>query len=357
MGTIAASCGASAPTDLETGTMGPTCEGTEDTAELLMAGWSAAHMSTLQSAADKSVLVVRYDGCGLELLPDCHLEGAYEDRETARSNQRIAIKDIEGLHEELPLNAASLQDYVVDGANLVLSFVTVGTRNARISPGSKGMIVGNCERATHFVRSIVVGAYELVSSSDGSDDRTGPISSGGDLEKCRDGEVDMDEMDCQGVVQVLLTPLSEMSSERDDLYGEVSGTMKVEETINAFQSMMKLNLDSDKDRGVAQTDLGAKILRLPNGGSDAWDGLVKRILVEEYDKDNSNWIDTTKEVSSIPCDVFISLDRSIRNGRGESASLRTTYGFPQSFRWVGAALGFDEKARTDADARLENCGL
>ena len=343
---VAASCGASTPTDLETGPTGLTCEETQDTAELMMAGWSAAHMSMLQSAADKSVLVVRYDGCELELLPDCHLEGAYQDRETARSNQKIIIRNVEELHEELPLNASSLEDEVVDDASLVLSFVTVGTRSARISPSSKGMIVGNCERATHFVRSIVVGAYEL-----------GSISSGGDLEKCRDGEADMDEMDCQGVVQVLLTPLSEMSSERDDLYGNVSDTMKMEAAVNAFQSMMKLNLDSDKDRGSAQTDLGAKLLRLPDGGSDGWDGLVKRILVEEFDKDKSGLIDTTKEVSSIPCDVFISLDRSIRAGRGESASLRTTYGFPQRFRWVGGVLGFDEKVRVDADARLENCGL
>jgi hypothetical protein len=148
-----------------------------------------------------------------------------------------------------------------------------------------------------------------------------------------------------------------MSSERDDLYGNVSDTMKMEEVVNAFQSMMKLNLDSDKDKGGGQTDLGAKILRLPDGGSDAWDGLIKRILLEEFDVDNSDWIDTTEEVSSIPCDVFISLDRSIRNGRGESAALRTTYGFPKRFRWVGGVLGFDEKARADTDARLENCGL
>ncbi len=343
---IAASCGASTPTDLETGLAGPICEETEDSAKLLLAGWSAADMSMLQSAADKSVLVVRYDGCGLELLPDCHLEGAYEDRETARSNHRVTIKNIKDLHEELPLSALSLEDDVVDGASLVLSFVTVGTRNARISPRSKGMIVGNCERATHFVRSIVVGAYEL-----------GSISSGGNLEKCRDGEVDMDEMDCQGVVQVVLTPLSEMSSERDDLYGEVSDTMKMEAAVNAFQSMMKLSLDSDRDKGGAQTGLGAKILQLPGGGSDAWDGLIKRILLEEFDRDKSGWIDTTEEVSSIPCDVFISLDRSIRAGRGESAALRTTYGFPQRFRWVGGVLGFDEKARADTDARLENCGL
>ena len=188
---------------------------------------------------------------------------------------------------------------------------------------------------------------------------------GGDLARCLDKDVSADDSACRAIVQVALTPISELTSDRDDLYTElgqeVSAISDMEEALRTLQNLMPGTREGEV-RGPAPAEEGASeisrgIARIPDGGSDAWDAAVLPILVAAFDKNGSSDIDSMDEIAAIPCDVLSALDAAIKKGRGAMTALRTTYGFAKEFLWVGGSLGFDEKIRPDADARLANCGL
>ncbi len=361
-GMVTGSCGTRGESVKVVEPQGQRCTAPESTARPLLADWSAADMASMQTTAEKSVVVVRYDGCTLELLEGCHLPGKYVFKETARSLDSVLVNSREKLYEKLPLGADNLVSRVESGFELELSYVSTGTLSARISDRSKGMLVGDCDGATHFVHSMITGAYELEARKGGVDSKV--IRKGGDLKGC-DGGASYTDTKCQAVVQAVLMPISQMSSDRDDLYADVSNTVSMEE---AFRALSALAANGDAPPQLPPTvgtppastgnsPLAKKLGAIQDGGSDEWDGTIKPIMVAEFDKDGSGSIDTVEEVSAIPCDVLVTLDTSIKAGRGDVSALRTTYGFPDRYHWVGYALGFNEKVRLEADARLANCGL
>jgi hypothetical protein len=332
--------------------------------------WEPADRAALETTVEGTVAVVRYDGCTLELLDDCRLSGEYLLEDSSRSTGGFTVRDLGGLRSRLPLGVASLSGEIDGGAALTLKYVTATTANARLSTRTRGMLSGSCDRATHFVRAMVRGAYEIAVDRGAAAKGGGRIvRDGGDLKRCSDRKTAAGDAACRAIVQVVLTPVSELTAGRDDLFADlghdVEGIANMEEALHALQQMAA---DAPPPQPSALAELGSApsgpvsdvargILSVPNGGSDAWDQTVAPMLLAAYDKDKSKKIDTVDEVSSIPCDVLSIMDRAVKSGRGGSAALRTTYGFPGGYIWVGYALGFDEKIRPDADARLANCGL
>lgn len=91
-------------------------------------------------------------------------------------------------------------------------------------------------------------------------------------------------------------------------------------------------------------------------GSDAWDEEVEKILLAAYDKDKSGEIDSEDELAAIPCEVWQTLDKSIRAG-AKDANLIESYGFAPGTDWEGDALGIDEALRKASLARIQACGV
>ena len=100
-------------------------------------------------------------------------------------------------------------------------------------------------------------------------------------------------------------------------------------------------------------DVGSKIRALPDGGSDAWDGKVKTILVSAYDTNSSGTLDTAAEVSAVSCDAWKAMDAGVK--AKWTYGIRTIYGFEAGYSWVGYAVGFDEGIRAKADKALVGC--
>ena len=101
--------------------------------------------------------------------------------------------------------------------------------------------------------------------------------------------------------------------------------------------------------------VASQILSLSGGGSSVWDDKVKGILLLEYDSNDSNDIDSSSEVSAIPCSVFQAIDTSLLNGGEYSSSFIAVYGFEPDFIWIGYAFGFDESVRSIAYIRAVAC--
>jgi hypothetical protein len=369
---LAAACGGAPAAKGKTAGGDRVCEAPADTARTFLVDWEPADRAALETASEGAIAVVRYDGCTLELLDDCRLSGEYLVEDSSRSTGGFAIRDVAELGARLPLGADTLAGEMRGGEAIALEYVTAATANARLSTRTRGMLSGACDRATHFVKTAVRGAYEIAvagSASTGAERRV--LRDGGDLERCRQRRTAASDPACRAIVRVALTPLSELTADRSDLFEdlgrEVEGIASMEEALRALQRMSG-EAPPDQPAGVAGagaalgatgpiSDVARGILAVPNGGSDAWDQAVGPMLVTAYDKDKSKKIDTVDEVAAIPCDVLTTMDRAVRGGRGGSSALRTTYGFPGGYIWVGYALGFDEKIRPDADARLANCGL
>lgn len=189
----------------------------------MLVDWPAVEKAALQSAAGRGIVIVRYDGKRLKLLDGCALNGSYRFDATARSQDGFEIRDRTALFAKLPLGAVGLKGEIEAGHVLALSYVAVGTRSASVDSVSSDQLAGNCAEATHFVRSMVVGAYQLTSGKQrggsagvevgaagvGGDHarESRVLRSDGDLERCTASETPADDPGCQAIVQLVLEPL------------------------------------------------------------------------------------------------------------------------------------------------------
>jgi len=200
------------------------CKVKADTARPMLVEWPATEKAALQASSDRGVVVVSYDGCRLRMLDACSLEGAYEFHETSRSMDGFTVTNRNELYAKLPLGAVSLQGEIDKGHSLKLSYVAVGTRTTEIARAERDQLVGTCDGATHYVRTMIVGAYELASEASldvGASVEVGPaglggghgeaasvIRSDGDLTGCADRATPADDPGCAAVVQLVLVPVS-----------------------------------------------------------------------------------------------------------------------------------------------------
>lgn len=222
------SCGAPQPHDtkdaVEKATGVHQCKVSKSVERPMLVEWPATEKAALHTNAAKGVVVVRYDGCRLKVLDHCKLDGGYDFMETPRSKDGFSIKDKTELFTKLPLGAVSLEGEISQGNTLSLSYVAVGTRTAEVGEVTAEKLSGSCEGATHYVRSMVVGAYELTSEkvvggsagvevgsagAGGShEEQSEVLRSDGDLVACVDRATSAVDSGCQAIIQLVLDPIS-----------------------------------------------------------------------------------------------------------------------------------------------------
>jgi len=151
---------ATAPADPQT----TKCTVERDQARPLLVEWPAADKASLEAQSQDQIVVVAYEGCRLRLLPGCGVAGTYEFRPTSPARDRVEVQSEDELYARLPLGAVSLEAELRRGNALSVEYVVVGQRRASLDEVPAGALAGSeCEGATHFVRAVVVGAYELSS--------------------------------------------------------------------------------------------------------------------------------------------------------------------------------------------------
>jgi hypothetical protein len=205
------------------------CQVTRDVARPMLVEWPATEKAALQSAASRGTVLVRYDGCRLKLLDGCRVGGGYAFTETSRSRDGFAVRDKGELFARLPLGAVSLEAELGEEHSLELAYVAVGTRTADRGSVTQELLGSGCEGATHFVRGMVVGAYELARASasqvgagasvgsaglgGSSESSRQVIRSDGNLEACLDDTTEAADTRCQAIVQLVLEPIADDDAE------------------------------------------------------------------------------------------------------------------------------------------------
>jgi len=127
--------------------------------------WPSAERGALETAARTGTVVVRYDGCEIELLTRCKTPGLYRFRGFSPKQDQLSIKTVDDLHAKLPIAGARFEARVGQGSELGVDMMLVGRYDLERSEVGKGELVGQCDGATHVVGGMTIGAYELYSAA------------------------------------------------------------------------------------------------------------------------------------------------------------------------------------------------
>ncbi len=201
------------------------CQSANDRDNPLIVEWPGTHKVDLESISNRGIVVVRFQGCKLEVLPRCEAKGKYRFEAVTPQRDALEIKDNNDLFSKLPVASSSLKAELASGKMLKLDYVVVGQKLSADEPEELG---GACEGGTHYVRTISVGAYHLETASmakGGADVDVGILAVGGHSDSSKNrqrnsGDVsgcaaknDLDEKNlrasgCSAPVRLGLAPLS-----------------------------------------------------------------------------------------------------------------------------------------------------
>lgn len=218
---------ASDPTiaEAEGGTADALCQNAQDRENPLIIEWPGTQKVDLESVSKRGLVIVSYQGCKLRVLPRCEVGGAYRFEPVTPHRDTLEIKNDDDLFSKLPVGAQNLKAELASGKALKLDYVMVGQQLAEAPPASYD---GGCDGATHYVRTIALGAYDMntaarASGAAGID--IGILEAGGsskasrsrlrhsgDVEACA-GKTDINQDNvrtygCSAPVQLGLAPLT-----------------------------------------------------------------------------------------------------------------------------------------------------
>ncbi len=127
----------------------------------LIVEWSAADRAALEVLAQRGTVVVRYSGCEMEILPRCRAPGAYRYAATTRKTEQVVIQDEDELYANLPTGAFKLEGKLKRAGQLNVSMNVVGQYDNDQASIGRHALEGNCDKATHVVTGLTVGAFEF----------------------------------------------------------------------------------------------------------------------------------------------------------------------------------------------------
>lgn len=132
----------------------------------LIVEWPSTDRAALESAAQRGLVVVRYVGCEMELLPRCRVEGSYRYTPVTLQSDRITIRNLDELYANVPLGAAKLEGELSARGELNVDLVIVGTYDATEAHRvERGQLRGDCAGATHVLSSMTAGAFTFYSGA------------------------------------------------------------------------------------------------------------------------------------------------------------------------------------------------
>jgi hypothetical protein len=310
------------------------CKVVKDASRPMLVEWPATDKAALQAQTAQGIAVARYDGCRLKLLTGCRVDGDYAFLETSRAKDGFRIADEAELFAKLPLGAVSLEGEIKQGHELSLSYVAVGARTTTESVSADRMS-GSCEGATHFVRAMIVGAYELssrasasgragvevkgIAEAGGKAGKEGEVlRADGDLQACLDPSTPATSRSCQAIVQLDLAPI-EGAVEAP----EKEAPRPVSEPSPSTGPIVAGGASPSTDGGDEVAEPGTSLvwLRCPvgtlwNGRSCAGGGMAVRVTWDEAVKScpPAYRLPTRKELTQLlgGCDRLVGLGESGR---------------------------------------------
>lgn len=199
---------------------GARCKVAGGRANPLVTEWDASEKARLEASLAAGPIVVEYSGCALRVLAECRAQGGYRWRRTTLSTDVFEVTSADELYAKLPLGAVALEAELEKSARLAVRTVVAGQWELA-DEGLSGLAARpECQRATHVVAGVAVGAHELHA---GSGARAAAAAGGvvgvapsatatalrraGSAEACGAASEAAPAPDCASPVQLFLRPL------------------------------------------------------------------------------------------------------------------------------------------------------
>jgi hypothetical protein len=142
------------------------CSVKKSQANPLVVEWPSADRATLEARSRRAIVPVRYVGCEMEVLRQCAIAGQYAYTALNKQKESMVVRDVDELYAKLPLGAAGLEGTLRSAGSLGLAMTMVGRYEWTGSPRYKDLQGQDCERATHVVSALIVGAFDFFSGKD-----------------------------------------------------------------------------------------------------------------------------------------------------------------------------------------------
>lgn len=136
------------------------CEET-DRVEPLTVDWGSADRADLEVAMRDGLVVAAYDCNTLRVLDGCRVEGGYSFAGVSRKEEVVSLRNHGELKANMPLGEVNFSAVIERGSTVDVALVTVGKYRTTAGQVSGAELVGDCEGATHYVRSAMVGAFAI----------------------------------------------------------------------------------------------------------------------------------------------------------------------------------------------------
>jgi hypothetical protein len=260
----------------------------------LIVEWPGTSKVALDSASKSGVVVVSYVGCVLKVLTSCQAGGGYDFKAVTPVRDKVSIENETDLYARLPLGVASLKGELATSGRLDLEYVAVGQRETAKPPVS---LSGECAGATHYVRTIMVGAYGLdavgKAKASGAVDVAGKgggaehaesvrhLRGSGEVDRCAGG-ANAKADDCGAVLQLGLAPLmvSGGGAVTAAGFGAGLGALAAVPTVQEFQTLpgggqSLAAADVHLLQALQEAKRADKGSGAPEGKAAAWDALAR----------------------------------------------------------------------------------
>lgn len=165
------------------------CGVTKNQARPLIVEWPSADRGALEAQTKRGVIVVRYEGCEMEVLRQCRAKGKYVYAPVTRKEDHIAIRNADELYASIPAHAAQFEGKLKASGQLDVQMTIVGTYEADQAVVRFDELEGDCRKATHVILGISAGAFEF-SAASGAEVKAGAsglgLATGGDSTASRE---------------------------------------------------------------------------------------------------------------------------------------------------------------------------
>jgi hypothetical protein len=128
----------------------------------LIVEWPASDRATLEAQMRRGRVVVRYDGCELEVLRHCKAPGSYGYAALNPKRENVTMKSEDDLYANIPIYAAKFEGVLAEHQQLDVDMTIVGMFESEHMGAVRSELSGECSRATHVVDAFTVGSFAFL---------------------------------------------------------------------------------------------------------------------------------------------------------------------------------------------------
>jgi Skp family chaperone for outer membrane proteins len=283
-------------------------------AKPLIVEWPSADRGELEAQAhNRGVVVVRYEGCDMQVLDGCTTTLKYAYSPITRKKDRVVMHDSDDLYANVPVGAARLEAKLEKSGELDVDMTLVGRWEAERRGVRFDELQGSCDGATHVVSAITVGSFTFTAGADAtagagatvlgsggganSTSQRETLNADGDEAACAKATLDdkVPPAECGALLRVEVVPLAGAATaptaDRNAIV-DMSGALVACRDGIAEKAALKQLFDA------RQQDLNVRQAALKKSKDDL-DAHGASLPPDEYQRRLKQWQDSANELQQI----------------------------------------------------------